>query len=469
MNRRTFLGNAAIFGGAASSLPLDAAPPADAAEGAPAILVSWSNEDQRRRLENLRIANRSIRAALRKHLVTNYIPGHAIYNLDPATWDFTETDSQELAKLRDTGVGIIQPWSGWGSAWSGNAIMARNPEAFRRFVDTIHRLGMKVLPYTSSCFFLRSAPELKAEWAAPDSYDLQESRRWAHCSPASPGWRAFTLRRLVHVMDNYGVDGLYDDLGYLRYGERPNYYSPDPRPFAEDDVMAFPEGPHRDGALEDWLGLLYSEVKRRGCIYKLHKEGTDHVYATFRVYDYLWVGEATRDIDWMRNTVKNYDPYLIPQPLVTLGPAVEVESFLHAIPYLQFPILGSGEGRQFRGDFPKAFADWLKVYRPMVEDGTWVWMEVSDSDLFPGPLAQDTVASVFVNREFYLVLANYRHGAVEVETTDAYTSVLQPPEPRKRWSLAPRSLQILRRAPLAGHAAYRIRASEIDPGQPPAA
>jgi hypothetical protein len=185
-------------------------------------------------------------------------------------------------------------------------------------------------------------------------------------------------------------------------------------------------------------------VKRRGGIFKLHKEGTDRPFTSFRVYDYLWVGEETQDIDWMRNKVKTYDPYLIPQPLLRLGPDIEMESFLHAIPYLQFPILGRGEGGRFRSDFPKAFAEWLQVYRPMVEDGSWVWMEVTDSDLFPGPLPRDTVASVFVNREFYMVLANYRHTAVEVETTDAYTPVRTPSSPRKHWTLNARSLEVLR-------------------------
>ena len=54
------------------------------------------------------------------------------------------------------------------------------------------------------------------------------------------------------------------------------------------------------------------------------------------------------------------------------------------------------------------------------------------------------MASVFANRDFYVVLANYRHTAVEVETTDACISVRQPSGARKLWNLAPRSLEVLR-------------------------
>lgn len=438
MNRRTFVGGGLWFRAASAPATTLAAPP-------PAILSQWSNQDHRRRLENIRFATLNIRRSRRCHLVTNYIPGHAVYNLSSDTWDFTENDERELAKLRDAGVGLIQPWSGWGSVWRGKSITARNPVAFRRFVDAIHKLGMKVIPYVSSFYFEREASELQAEWAWPSSYDLR--KRWAHCSPASPGWRAFCLPRLVRVMEDYGVDGLYDDLGYLRPGERPNYYGPDARRGAKDEVIAFKEGPYRDGALEDWLGLLYSEVKRRGGIFKLHKEGADRPFTSFRVYDYLWVGEETRDIDWMRNTVKNYEPYLIPQPLLRLGPDAEAEAFLHAIPYLQFPILGRGEGGRFREDFPRAFARWLGLYRPMVEDGAWVWMEVTDSDLFPEPPPRDVVASVFANRDLYLVLANYRRNAVVLETSEDYRSVLTGGPARRRWNLAPRCLEILRRPP----------------------
>jgi hypothetical protein len=85
-------------------------------------------------------------------------------------------------------------------------------------------------------------------------------------------------------------------------------------------------------------------------------------------------------------------------------------------------------------------------YLPLVEDGTWAWLEISDSALFTGPLPAGLVASAFANREFYLVVASYGRTAVEVETTADHVPADQPSAaPGRRWTLAPRSLQILRR------------------------
>ena len=134
----------------------------------------------------------------------------------------------------------------------------------------------------------------------------------------------------------------------------------------------------------------------------------------------------------------------------------EDELYLHSIPYLQFPILMAG--RPFTGEpaaipgihYPPEETDfwtrhcraiwkyyqahpdgpysygwwdsvpgrpearpthvrWLKQYQPLVEEGTWARLEISESSLFQRPLPQSVVASAFANRELYLVLANYGH------------------------------------------------------------
>jgi hypothetical protein len=91
-------------------------------------------------------------------------------------------------------------------------------------------------------------------------------------------------------------------------------------------------------------------------------------------------------------------------------------------------------------------ARWLKQYLPMVEEGTWAWLEIHDSDLFSGPLPQAVVASAFANRRLYLVLANYGSTPARVETSDTYLSVAeQSAEPRSRWDLEARSLLLLNR------------------------
>jgi len=168
-------------------------------------------------------------------------------------------------------------------------------------------------------------------------------------------------------------------------------------------------------------------------------------------------------------------------------------SYLHAIPYMQFPFLSAG--RPFTGeraaipgieytldrkdfwsrhylairehykahpDGPYSYSQWdsaiprpdarptherwLKQYLPMVEEGTWAWLEMSESSLLTAALPENVVASVFANRELYLVLANYSNTPTEVATADAYVRVDEASEQgRTTWQLPARSLHILRR------------------------
>jgi hypothetical protein len=193
--------------------------------------------------------------------------------------------------------------------------------------------------------------------------------------------------------------------------------------------------------------------------------------------------------------VKNHPPYVA--PCLDMSQAKidsEDELYLHAIPYLQFPVLLAGRPftgeraaipgihyvleekcwwtRHLRGIWkhhqahpggphsygwwdscpgrPEArptHALWLKQYLPLVEEGTWAWLEISDSDLFAQPLPKDVVASAFANREFYLVLANYGGTAVEVATREAGVRASDPASGSKtQWPLPARSLHILRKS-----------------------
>ena len=87
-----------------------------------------------------------------------------------------------------------------------------------------------------------------------------------------------------------------------------------------------------------------------------------------------------------------------------------------------------------------AHARWLKQYLPLVEDGTWAYLEIADSDLFAGPLPKDCVASVFANRDLYLVLANYGQSPQQIDTADAYVPTDDPAAaPAKQWQLPQRA------------------------------
>jgi hypothetical protein len=498
MHRREFmkigagsamLGSAATLGGRASGSETAAR-----AEATPAVFASYTAQDHRNRLESIRFCESAIRGCLRKHLVTDYLPGQACYNLGeyPSTepWDVDEYDEQELDRLRDHGIKLIQVFDDWNDAlrlFGGDKYTAVNAEGYRRFIEMAHRRGMKVLTYVSSCFLERAHPEFQPVWSREGDYLVVGYWDMARCAPASAGWRAFLLPRLVRVMDEYGADGLYVDGGYLA-NRHPAKQQMTP---TADEVLAFPETPDHDGAFTDLLALIYGEVKRRGGILKLHVNAAEQPESSgLRVYDYLWVGEGVAEADPLRETVKDYPPYVVPCLDMSFT-AIESENepYLHAIPYMQFPVLMGGKtftgqrgtvpGVTYQDDFwtrrcreawQQYQADpsglhtysswdevpgspttravhkrWLHQYRALVEEGTWVWLEIADSDLFLEPLPAGIVASAFANTDVYLVLANFTRETATVATRDNYVPLDRPAESGgAAWTLPGRSLQILR-------------------------
>jgi len=502
MDRRCFLKTASISSVAGAAAPVVAEVVGGSANrwaeasGVRKPLSCYTAEEHRRRLENVAICERGIRSCLRKHLVTGYLPGQAYYNLGeyPARkpWQPSEYDDRELDRLRDHGIELIQVWLDWCDElrlFGGDKFTPPNPRAFRRFVEKVHARGMKIIPYTSAGYFEQRDPDFRPEWSRSEKQDLRElCWDWARCSYASPGWRAYLLPRLARVMDEYGVDGLYNDMGYGR-GVVANTLPP-----TEDEVLAFEETDEDDGYLTDMLGLIYDLVKRRGGIVKLHRSGTRCPKTTWKVYDYLWVGEGGRNGDRLREAVKNHPPYVV--PCLDMSRATienEDDLYLHAIPYMQFPFLSAG--RRFTGeraavpgitytldrkdfwsrhylainehykahpDGPYSYsqwdsavprpearpthARWLKRYLPLVEEGTWAWLEMGESQLVAAPLPDNVVVSAFANRHLHLAIANYDNVPVELATADAYFSVAQPAKPGSRtWKLPPRSLHVLRR------------------------
>lgn len=460
----------------------------------PSLLKSYSAEDHRQRLMNIALCERSIRKCMRRNLVTNYLPAHATYNLgeypSKVRWEPSEYDDLELDRLKDHGIQIIQVFDDWNDSlrlFGGDKYSPVNPDGFRRFVDMVHRRGMKILPYISTGFLQRTDPDFRPEWSREGDYLVLGYWNMARCSPASAGWRAYMLRKVVTVLEEYGADGIYNDGGYLT-----NKHHGRGVP-TSDEIAAFEETDDYDGAFTDLLGLLYGEVKRRGGIFKLHVNGAEQPMTRgLKVYDYLWIGEGIGNLDTMRETVKNYPPYVVPCPDVTFAQYNNAdEPYLHGIPYMQFPLLQAG--RPFTGeramvpgiaynpdpndfwmricqdawkyyqehpDGPYSYGAWdaipgksetrpthlrwLRQYLPLVEEGTYAYLEVTDSDLFREPPPQGVVASIFANRNVYLVLANYGDTSVNVTTHGKYTSLASMENtPQKDWSLKPRTLAVL--------------------------
>ncbi len=499
MTRRQFLkrGAEAAAAGATLAVPAEAgaaaaAPPMHAST-TPSILADYTADDHRRRLNNIARCTQGIRKCLRKHLIADYLPAQCVYNMGEypsrRPWSPNEYDEQELDRLKAHGIQLVHVMDEWNDRYGlfgRDKFTAVNPKGFKRFVGMVHRRGMKVLAYASTGYFCATDPNYRKEWSGPG--DDQPFHWWdlVRCSPASPGWRAYSLPRMIQILEDYELDGLYNDWGYVPNADRPA------RQLAKDAVAAFEETPKLDGAVADLLHLIYSEVKRRGGIYKMHADyANEPQTGGLKVYDYLWVGENVDNADRLREAVKNHSPYVVP---CIQGSAAHVGSendhFLHAIPYMQFPLLQGGrpltgeravipiprlpgvhEGGFYEAawkyyqehpsgpyvyggwdplppnpNMRQAHAQWLKQYLPMVETGTWAYLEIADSDLFAAPLPKDCVASVFANREVHLVLANYGSAPAQVLSAEPYVGVdAAGGAPSKQWDLAPRSLMIVRR------------------------
>lgn len=502
MNRRRFLRSGAI--GALASPKLLAGLSADGSaltigsEGPsdPAAkrsrLSPHSSEDERERLQNIALCERSIHGCMRKHLVTGYSPGQCTYNLGEypckKPWEVGEWDEQELDRLKADGIGLIQLHEEWNDSqrlFGADKYSPLNPKGFRQFLDIAHQRGMKVIVYVSSGFFEKRDPDFRPEWARDQ--DLVELfYKYARCSPASPSWRAYIRQQFARIMEDYGVDGIYNDLGYLPLAGNPNRAT-------NDEVLAFPETSKHDGALGDLLALLYEEVKSRGGIVKVHQGATDRPLTELQVYDYLWVGEEVENSNLLRMAVKDYPPYVVPcLDMSRAKIANEDELYLHSIPYMQFPLLLAGkpftgergqvQGIQYvpetqdfwthhcreiwkyyqahpdgpysygwwdsvpgRPEARRTHAKWLRPYANMVEEGTWAWIEIKETALIRGRVPNEVTASVFANRQLYLVLANYGERTVAIETAQPFADTLREEVSGTRWELRPRSLLILRR------------------------
>jgi hypothetical protein len=480
-----------------------------ASKRSPAILSAYTAQEHRRRLENIGVCEKAIRSCLRKHLIRSYLPGQCTYNLCeyPAglPWEPNDYDEKELDALRDEGIRLIQVHNEWRDELGiagGDHFTSHNPKAFRRFVDMVHGRGMKIIPYVSTGFFDLRDAHWRSEWSRGGRH---RATYWqlAMNSASSVGWRAYLLPNLVRLMDEYGVDGLYNDDSPFRNG---NPTADEVLPFAQTDaqrkirlhrgggaadrVLPFTQGDPYAATYADLNALIYAEIKRRGGVYKIHAGNTTRPPTELTIYDYLWVGECCSNPDGVRDATKNYEPYVVPCVDFSASPNVENEDqiYRNSIPYMQFPLLQAG--RPFTGERDNApglkythgyrnlrqawehyqahpngphpagwwdsvpgrpemrptYARWLKQYLPLVEEGTWAYLEIHDSDLFAAPMPKDVVASAFANRDLYLVLANYGQTSSEVATVNSFLPVADAGSaPSNRWTLPKRSLQILRK------------------------
>ena len=498
MIRREFLKSTGLAG-AGAALPTAAAPappPVSPDLGPAPVMKSYTAEDHRRRLQRIGDCEKSIRKCLRRHLITGYIPGQVSYNLGEyptlKPYDPDEYDERELDRLHDSGIRLVQIMEDWNDMlrlFGGNKFTAVNPAGLKRFREMVQKRGMKLLLYVSTGYMQAGDPDLRDEWVRGQPGKIPQAAHWRllRCNPASAGWRAYILSKTVEVLDKYQPDGLYNDWGYVNQFKNP-------LPPTKDEVAAFEEAADHDAAYEDLQALIFSEVKRRGGIYKMHADFNDKPQTKLQLYDYLWVGEGIGKLDKTRLETKSHLPYVIPCFDFRNGTVPnDDESYLHTVPYMQFPLLLAG--RPFTGEraqipgvpyrpesedkllhqwremfkyyrahpdgpyvygpwdaFPphpgvkETHARWLNRYLPMVQEGTWAYLEITESSLFGGALPKDTVASVYTNLDTYVVLANYGTEAASVNTAWNLVDTAAKSAPGRNWRIEPRSLRILKRA-----------------------
>jgi len=305
-------------------------------------------ETERRRLQNLAAATASVRSCSRQHFIGAYLAGQVTYNLGEYPKRFsiapTEYDYRLLAELARHGVTLIQLHEEWNDSerrLGADKFTCHDPEGLRAFVRLAHSFGIKVILYASTGFFEATDPDFDPAWSHPAAHLVELYFDYACCSPASPGWRAYLLPRLERILDEYEVDGLYDDLGY----RAPCSLSPwDP-----SWVSPGEETPTYSAALEDLLATVADLVHRRGGVFKVHASAANPPACRLKVYDYLWVGEGVENLDRMRAGTCLIEPYVVPgYDLSRAQVADEDDLYLHAVPFMQFPL--RIDGRPFTGE-----------------------------------------------------------------------------------------------------------------------
>lgn len=464
------------------------------------LIPDLDNHGHRTRLENIRLVESVVRSRRAQHFIGDYVPGQASYNLGEypsrAPYDPDGFDEKALANLAANGVRQIQLMEDWNDLLrlhGASRFSSPNEPGLRRFIDMAHAEGIRVLLYASSGYMQWGDPDLRPEWTR-ESYDdpspdmqLVRVAHWrlVRCSPASAGWRAYVLEKTRRLLDEYDIDGLFNDWGYRSLAAQT-------MPPTPDEVLAWPETSEHDAAKEDLLAWIYAEVKSRGGTYKLHADFNDIPKSAMRLYDYLWVGENIGDINRMRLETRDHPPYVVPQFDYSVGELPsEDEQYAQTIPYLQFPQILAGRPftgerasipgvdydspevdrvvRQWRDhqefvsanpDGPHSYGPWdvgaaspdraerhrfwLDQYRRMVVPGTRASIDVQ-SDVFHRTGAPaESVVSLFANTEVYAALANY--GATTCSITSTWMlEDLATGHRSSRFDVEPGRLVLLRR------------------------
>lgn len=412
-------------------------------------------EQHRARIENINHAEESNKKYLFRHRIYDYLPGQAVYNLGDYPTPFsiapTEYDYNTVKEMAENGVKLIQIHEEWNDSirhLGADKYTCHDPEGLEKFIDLCHSFGIKIIPYISSGYFHALDPDFTMDFTnGTPRYCMGGMYfKYQTCSAGSPHWREYLLPRTFAVLDRYDFDGIYNDCGmdtttknWRSGGSGPVQY---------------------EAEYEDILAMIYGEVKRRGGIYKVHVNGNWPTASKDKVYDYLWIGEAVKELT--PGVGKDFLPYVVPCPDKNTLQSMDPNTYYASvIPFMQFPLLTT-KGRPLMGkrieagvpmysyedhhndgeyyfnkkigeyvkehpegpftyslwgsvpddvnEFP-LWAEYLKLYAPMVENASQAYIELRESADILSPITEKIYASMFVNEELYLVVSNF-------ETTD---------------------------------------------------
>lgn len=409
------------------------------------------------RFDALGFANKKVKSCARREHIRDYIPGQVIYNLGEYPERFsirpTEYDYNVIQTLSKNGVGLIQLHEEWNDAQrflGADKYTSHDPEGLREFIKLCHGFGIKVLPYISTGFFDWRDPDFTERFSTNGVYELNSAHyRYRCCDAASPDWNVYLIPRLEKILDDYEFDGLYNDMGYGCAGA------------PEFGYLEY------DPYFEDILSRVYTMVKKRGGIVKIHQGACLSPLTHTRVYDYLWVGECVRRATDLLETAA-FDPYVIVNPDYRFVDEKNPDAFYAmAIPNLQFllrvdgrPITGErafvpgveyvnnpGNNEQIHfermrawyrehpngpysysewSDIPdnvearERWFDYLALYRPMVTEDSVAFVNLGENEIFREALPHGVYASLFVNEEVYLTLSNVGEKRQKIELADTW-------------------------------------------------
>lgn len=420
------------------------------------------------RVDNLRYASEKVRDCFKVHRVTDYIPGQVVYHLGdrPAKFSLApdDYDVQLLTRMAENGFEWIQLHEDWRDSvrlHGGNNFRSFDDAGLEKFISLCHSLGLKVIPYISSTFFNVEDPDYREDFARMDASWNNDWLKYRTCWSGSASWRQYNLEHTFETVERYGFDGVYNDMGYDAFLQM--YFEEVRRKGRY--ISHVKEMPY-DAEVEDYLSMIYYELKSRGLHYKVHIGDFLPPPCKEKVYDYLWVGEAGESI---RNIIncKHFEPYLVPGFDRRTSPMKNMDlPYALTIPFVQFPLLYHGRpiGKQDtqsiiagiqkydnpeghsdnrarkwyleHPDGPYTYSEWsaipddpmefdrasryLSLYRPMVEKDSVIRIQIQKADFIRSTIPEQVYISLFTNEKQYLVVSNTMAQPYTVELTDTW-------------------------------------------------